>query len=259
MPRFSAKAKEIFDAIFYHTDIVKANELLEELEDPLDIAFGKLFIAWEYWQIKQTGKLLEIITEVENENKRLNDQFIQFKINFLYYAYYDDMDLLRHENKEQAEYYFNLIEQSYQDIDYKDDWEKYYCIGMYYFSKPVYYYEIRDDTANGITHQKQVIEAWSKMLEDGEYVSALGHIALGGHYSDSGDFEEAEKSWNRVLDACKKYNNLWQFWPLRNLSDLNFMRGDLQKAKELNQQRLDLVKGLDTTYDCNVCWLLCRR
>jgi hypothetical protein len=122
----------------------------------LDIAFGIIFMAWEYWQIAQTGKLLEILTEVENENKRFKDQFM---INFYYCVYYGSMDWYRTVDKEQAENYFNIIEQSYQDIDYKDDWEKYFCIGLYYFSRPGYYYAFRDDTTNVIKFQKKHNEA----------------------------------------------------------------------------------------------------
>ncbi len=53
MPRFSAKAKEIWDEIWYNTDIAKAKSLLKELKDPLDIAIGKGFIAIHYLMFQQ--------------------------------------------------------------------------------------------------------------------------------------------------------------------------------------------------------------
>ena len=241
MPRFSPKVKEIWDTLWYDTDIVKAEKLLEELQDPLDIAFGKVSIAYHYSWFHQPGEFLAILTEIKNENKRLKDQFIQFWINIYYCLYY----LGFHNpivSKEQAKKYFDIIEQSYQHIDYKDDWEKYICIGYYYTINALYEQKIKNDLPNAIKFQKKCINARSKIPEEGQYYSAVGHTLLAGLYLDNGDFEEAEKSRNRALDACKKYNNLWQLFNLGPLSNLNFLKGDLQKAKELNLQRLDVDK-----------------
>jgi tetratricopeptide (TPR) repeat protein len=247
MPRFSAKAKEIHDEIWYYTDIIKAKSLMKELKDPLDITFGKLFIADHYIIYQQLGEYLEILTEIENENKRLKDQFIQLMINY-YYCWYHLGVFNPLVSKEQAKKYLNNIEQSYQNIDYKDDWEKYYCIGLYYRMKALNEWRIKDDLSNAIKFQKKLIDAWSKIPEDGEYHSARNHINLGVYYVLGGDFEEAEKSYNRALDASKKYNNLDQLWPLANLSWLNFIKGDLQKAKELNIQRLDVANRLNSNF-----------
>ncbi|MHA2248935.1 MAG: tetratricopeptide repeat protein [Candidatus Kariarchaeaceae archaeon] len=247
MPRFSVKAKEIFNVISYHTNIKIANKLLEELKDPLDIAFGKLCIAYYYLLFQQHGEFLEILTEIENENKTLEDQFIQFLINSRYCKYYSGLNNPV-VSKEQAEKYLDNIKQSYQDIDYKDDWEKYHCIGHYYDTKAYFEFRIKDDLSNAINFQKKSIETWSKIPEDGEYYSTRGHINLGAFYQARGDFEEAEKTYNRALDTIKKYNNLWEFWPLDNLSELNFVKGDLQKAKELTMQKLDVAKRLNSPY-----------
>ena len=247
MPRFSAKAKEIHDEISYHSDIKKANKLLEELKEPLDIAFGKLFLAFHYISFEQLGELLEILAEVENDNKRFKDQFIKYLINNYYCLYYMGINnpIV---SKEKAEIYLDKIEQSYQDIDYEDDWEKYYCNGTYYFTKAMYEYTIKDDISNAIKLQKKCIEAYSSIPEDGELYSAGGHVNLGVMYLRSGDFEEAEKSHNRALNLFKKYDNLGQLWPLSNLSGLNFIKGDVQKAKELNKQRLVVAKQHNNTF-----------
>lgn len=247
MPRFSAKAKEIWDEIWYNTDIVKANELLEELKDPLDIAFGKLFIAYYYAFFQQQGEYLELLTEIENENTRLQDQFLRFIINWYYCMYYMGFNVPI-VSKEQAEKYLDIIEQSLQDIDYKDDWEKYYCIGWYYLIKAWYTHVIKDDLSNAIKFQKKSIEVWSKIPDDGEYYSAGGHNTLGFYCFQNGDFKEAEKSLNLTLNACEKYNNLLQLWPLGNLSSINFLRGDLQKAKELIIQGLDVAKRFKNSF-----------
>ncbi|MHA2251521.1 MAG: tetratricopeptide repeat protein [Candidatus Kariarchaeaceae archaeon] len=247
MPRFSAKAKEIHDETVYYTDMVKAKSLLKELNNPLDIAFGKLFIANHIHLFQQLDEFLEILTEVENENKRLKDQFLQFMINIFYYRYYTGMNIPI-VSKEHVEKYFDNIEQSYQDMDYKDDWEKYYCIGWYYSTKAWYAWRIKEDLSNAIKLQKKCIEARSKTPEDGEYYSDSYHNNLGYYYYMSGDFDEAEKSYNLAFSANKKYNNIYQLWGLDNLSELNFIKGDLQKAKELIDQRLDVAKRFETIY-----------
>ena len=116
MPRFSAKAKEIHDQILYHEDLIEANKLLEELKDPLDIAFGKLFMAYHVMLYSKKSEFLELLAEVENENTRLKDQFIQFMINFYYCFYYSGLNI-RIVDKEEVEKYLDNIEISYQDID----------------------------------------------------------------------------------------------------------------------------------------------
>lgn len=247
MPRFSAKTKEIWDTLSYHTDISKANKTLEGLKDPLDITFGKLFIAWHYFMFQQQSKFLVILAEIENENKILKDQFIQFMINYYYCLYYmgGSTPIV---SKGQAEKYFDYIEQSYQGIDYKDDWEKNYCIGWYYDSKAQYEEKFKDDLSNAIKFEKKCIEAWSKIPEDGEYHSAGGYITLSFYYGQNGDFDEAEKSINRALLVYKKYNNLFQRLPLVYLSWLKYLKGDLQKAKELNEKGLEVAKHFDNSY-----------
>ena len=247
MPRFSAKAKEIHDEILYYTDIVKAKSILKELKDPLDNAFGKFFIAGYYIIFQQPGKFLEILAEIESENKRLKDQFLQFLINVRYCIYYMGFNQPV-VSKEQAEKYLDKIEQSYQDIDYKDDWEKYICIGWYYNLKAEYEENITANFSNAIKFIKKCMKARSKIPKDGEYYSARGNINLGFYYRENGDFEEAEKTLHQSLDACKKYNNLDQLWSLFNLSSLSFIKGDLQKAMELNMHGLGIAKRFNNTF-----------
>ncbi|MHA2031186.1 MAG: tetratricopeptide repeat protein, partial [Candidatus Kariarchaeaceae archaeon] len=126
--------------------------------------------------------------------------------------------------------------------------EKYHSFGWYYVNKARYEWRINDDLSNAIKFQKKGIEAWSKIPNDGEYLSSQGYNMLGAYYLFCGDFEEAEKNHNRVLDACKKYNNLYQFWPLVSLSRLNIIKGNLQKAKELILRCSNVAKELNSTY-----------
>ena len=125
MSRFSVKAKEIHDEILYNTDVEKAKSLIEELQDPLDFLFGKSFIAYHYLLYQQHDELLEILAELESENKKIKDQFLQFLINFYYCNYYCGFNNPT-VSKEQAKIYMEVIENNYKNIEYEDDWEKYY-------------------------------------------------------------------------------------------------------------------------------------
>ncbi|MHA2275561.1 MAG: tetratricopeptide repeat protein, partial [Candidatus Kariarchaeaceae archaeon] len=245
MPRFSAKAKEIWDEIWYNTDIVKAKSLLKELDDPLDIAFGKIWISGYLISFQRVDELLELLSEIENENKQLNDQFIQFQYNYLYCLYFSGWNSPV-VSKEQAEKYLDNIEQTYQDIDYKDDWEKYYIIGRYYFSKAFYEFSVKKNYSNAIKIHKMCIETWSKIPQDGKYYSRFISGLLGVYNNAIGNFEEAEKLLNRALVVTKKHNNLWQLWILGNLSWLSFTKGDLQKANEWNEQRIAIAMHYDS-------------
>jgi len=248
MPRFSAKSKEILDELWYNSDFTKANKIKVELKDPLDIAFAKLFFASYYRRSQRQDASFEILTEVETENKKLNDQFIQFMINFNFCLYYMGIMGIAYPlvSKEQLKKYLAKTEQSFQDIDYKDDWEKYYCIGWYYMVKALVETVIKDDFPNAIGFQKKCIEAWSNIPREGEYYSASGYNNLGLYYLESGDLKEAEKSYNRALDVFKQYNNEFQLSPLGNLAWLNAVKGDLQKAMELNIQEISLARRLNS-------------
>ena len=246
MPRFSAKAKEIHDKIWYNSDVIKANKLLGELKDPLDIAFGKLFIIYYWMALQHQQEFLENLTDIENENKILKDHFLQFIINFYYCLYYVGWNNPS-VSKEQAEKYMDIIERSHENIEYEDNWEKYYCFGWYYAIKAAYEVSNKGEISNVIKFQTKCIEAYSKVPEEGEYYSATGHIMLGWYYMLNGDFEEAEKSQNRGLHAFIQYNNFYQLWPLGNLFRLNLIKGNLQKAKESIDLLLDVAKQHNST------------
>ncbi|OLS23425.1 MAG: hypothetical protein HeimC2_26290 [Candidatus Heimdallarchaeota archaeon LC_2] len=247
MPRFSAKVKKIHDEIWYNTDIVKAKSLMKELKDPLDIAFGKLFISKYNVSFRHLDEFHEHLAEIENNNKRLEDKFIQFMINYNYCYYYtrvhDSID-----SKEQFKKYLIIMEKSYPDIDYHDDWEKYYCMQIYYSIKASYEVKFTNNLSDVIKFHKLCTEASLKISGDGEYISDLAHNTLGIYYLDSGNFKEAEKSFQRSLNASEKYQNLWQFQSLGNLSWLNSLKGDLQLAKELNEKGLDIARHFKNAF-----------
>ena len=248
MPRFSARAKEIWDEIWYYSDIEKANKLKEDLRGPLDIAFGKLFIAYYYGLYQQHDKFLAILTEIEDENQLLKDQFLQFMINVYYCRYYKGWNnpIV---NKKQAKIYLDKIERSVQDIDYKDEWEKYYCIGWHFFSQAMYENFINGDPLKAIELMKKCIEAVSHIPEEGEMYSAVFQNNIGYFYLESGNFEEAEKSLILALDVHKRFNSIDQSMSLNFLCLISFIRGDLQTAKEMNMARLKVAKSFNNSYE----------
>ncbi|MCE7735989.1 MAG: hypothetical protein GPJ54_13995 [Candidatus Heimdallarchaeota archaeon] len=191
-------------------------------------------------------EFLKILAEVESENIKLKDQLLQFFINWYYCYYYMGWNNPT-VNKEKALRYLYEMEQSFQDIDFKDDWEKYFCEGWYNYSKAWYEWVIKDNVSNATNFQEKCVDAWSKVPEEGDYYSAHGYIMLGWYYFMIGDFEKGEKYQHLALSAFKKYNNLYQYFPLGNLVLINRIKGNFQKAKELNLQHLNLGRqNLDT-------------
>ena len=244
MPRFSAKAKEIFDIYWYHTDIKRAESLIKELNDPLDIAFGKIWVTNYYGNFKELEKLFMTLSEIENANKDLNDKFIQFMTDTTYCLYYLGWYTNPIVSRKEAEKYFNSGEQAFQTMKYQDDWEKYFIEGWYYLIKASFEHLKDQDITKAIITQKKCIDSWSKVPNDGEYLSIHGEINLGYISRESGFFENVEKSFFKVLNSKKKYNNLWQIWGWANLSLLNYQRGNLQKAHEYVEQIVEILKPL---------------
>ena len=205
MPRFSVKTKEIFDEIHYSNNIKNAKNLSEKIKDPLDAAFGKLWISEHLLDSQQLDEFLETITEIEKKNENLKDQFLQILINRLFCMYYVGWNnpLI---SKEQAKIHLYQIEQSYQNINYKDDWEKYFCLSRYYHIKATYEWKIKNDLSNAIKVQKKCVEVTLKIPNDGEAISARSQYNLGLYYYKIGNFDAAEKWYDRALDVYKKYN-----------------------------------------------------
>ncbi|MHA2100483.1 MAG: tetratricopeptide repeat protein [Candidatus Kariarchaeaceae archaeon] len=249
MPRFSTGAKKVLEAFHFHFDLQKANDLLQELKEPLDISFAKLQIAFHIQMFGQEAKFLEIMSEIRHENEILQDQLIEYLLNIRYCRHYLGFNnpIL---DKEQTKKYFDKIEQSYQTIDYNDDWEKYYCVGFYYHTKAVYDMTMEDDYTNAIISAKKCIANWAKIPVDGEKFAAIGHNNLGILYLLNGNFKEAEKSFtlNAGLSEHQLTDNMVTFWSLGHLSRLNFLRGDLQKAKDLTEQRLEITRQIKNPY-----------
>ena len=59
MPRISSNAKKIFDLIIYQADINEANEVIENLDESLDKAFGKVWLAYYFLCFYKINSALE--------------------------------------------------------------------------------------------------------------------------------------------------------------------------------------------------------
>lgn len=241
MPRFSQKAKEIFEEIWYQGDVNKAKKLTQELKDPRDIVFVKIWLARDLLVFKGETEFLEILSKLENENKELNDQFIQFLIYYLYILYYSGFNVPVIDS-DQAKKCLNNMEETYQTFNYLDDWEKYFIEGWYYYSKAFYSYKININFSDAIKFQKMCIDSFSNVPQDGKFLSEYNHLAMGLYYMEDGHFEEAEKSYKISLGVTVKYNQKMHSWLMNNLSFLNFLKGDLHAAKEYNKKSLKIAK-----------------
>lgn len=237
MPRFSSKVKEIHDSLRYKLNMEKANQLQNKLSDPLDIAISELFIAYYNLYFQQLTLFLKRLNKVEDINKALKDKFVQFITNCHYYSYYNGMNNPT-VSKGQAEKYLESMEKSYEELDCQDDWEKFYCSGLYYLMRA----QATEDSSKAIQFQKQCIKAFSLIPEDGKYYSASGYNNLGLYYLRIGNFQEAENSFNIALDIHENYANRLQLLPLSNLMALNYMKGNLGQTKDLIERGIEIAK-----------------
>lgn len=241
MPRFSQKAKEIFEVIWYQADVNKAKKLMKELKNPLDIAFGKIWIARDSLVFKRQTEFLKIISKLENESKELKDRFIQFLIYYLYILYYSGFNAPIIDC-DQVKKYLNNMEETYHALNHLDDWEKYFSEGWYYYSKAFYLYKVNINLSDAIKFQKMCIDSFSKVPQDGKFLSEYNHLNMGQYYLEDGNFEEAEKSFKISLEVTVEYNHKMQSWLMGSLSWLNFLKGDLRNAREYNNKSLKSAK-----------------
>jgi tetratricopeptide (TPR) repeat protein len=248
LPRFSAKVKEIHDAILFDVDLEKAKSLLNELDDHLDITIGKLFIAWFYGiDFHDEKKFIDLLTEIEIENMKLKDEFVQYLLNLYYFFHYIGLQgpVV---NQDKAELHLKNMEQNYRIIDYEDEWEEFYCTMWYYNNKGLFVHKIRNNTVKAIEYQKRCIETMSLIPVDGKDYVASGHVNLGHYYYANGELDKAEISLMKALTKRKKSSDRRQLLPLYNLIILNQMKGNIQNAKMFNEKRLDIARQFNDQY-----------
>ncbi|MCE7737041.1 MAG: tetratricopeptide repeat protein [Candidatus Heimdallarchaeota archaeon] len=262
MERFSSMAREVFEAVFYKTDISKAENLIDKInsDDQLGVAFGKCCTMFYYQENYDTKKLLQTFSDIEKINISLNDPFIKVITDLMWFLYYSGGDFTII-NFEKAKQYFNNSTRSYQwyegsnigdQSDHTlysnvnpDDWEKYFVMGWYHILKAQYHRKIDSDLTMAIESAKMGNSIWTKIPTDGEYLTKVHPSAencLGWYYHLNGELLPAESWFLTALKSSKVYENLWELWPNMNLYLLNNRRGDLYEAKKFNQRALEIAR-----------------
>ncbi len=239
VPRFSPKAKKIFDMITYKTDIEQSKVLSKELTNPIDIIFIKIWMLFGHFS---TINIELALAELEDLNLSNPDNFNSYFINchyFNYYAGYFNPMI----NIELAEKYFMNLESNYIQIDFLDDWEKYFCEGWYYYFKAIYNHRIGNNLGQGIIFSEKSKESFRLIPEDGWYFAmCIGNNNLAFFQRLAGYFDEAEKNFLIALQEAEKYDSLRQNYPLYNLQALYFQKGELEKIIEFNERSINLCK-----------------
>jgi tetratricopeptide (TPR) repeat protein len=244
MPRFSAEAKEVFDTIWYHSDLDQAQKLISNLKNPSDIVFGNIWVIFYLGNLQRLEKYLEILIKQNKLNRDLQDPFLQFFINSLYCMYYCGF-LNPVIDREEAQRYLELNEQEYPKLEYEDQWEEDFTKGWYYFTKAFYTFSVQGDIPTAIELQKKGGAAVSKLNQDKEIVSAIHLIQLGWYTWLNGNFDEAESHFNQSLENLKLYDNYWKIIPYLNFALMNLHQGNQQKATEWNEYALEIAIRFD--------------
>ena len=204
MPRVSVHAKKVFDLIWYNADIEQAKGMIKNLKDPLDIAFGKIWLGYFFLCFYSIYPALIELKEAE-ENTHINqDKFIIFLVHSLYLGYYLGWNSPIVDIK-LAKKYFISFQKFYFEIEYVDEWERFFSQGWYYFILANYVNFIENNLEKGIEYQRKSKEAWKFVPNDGEFLHKFfGNICVGYFLRLAGQFDEAEKLFLIALEESEK-------------------------------------------------------
>ena len=238
MPRFSKKAKTIFDLFWYNTDIKKAKIIFNELTSSSDILFAKIWFIYYNFTFFKPNLALAELKETDEINRNNPDEFYSFFINILYFFHNAGFNYVNPMiNRELTKDYFNNLESNYNHINFMDDWEKFFCEGLFYFFKGVYFHKIENNLDQGIILFKKSKEIFFLVPEDGSFFSkCVGNINLAFLQRFAGQFEESETNYQLSFQEAEKYHTWLKLFPLVNLTHLNVQKGDIKKAMEYNEE-----------------------
>ncbi|MHA1944840.1 MAG: hypothetical protein ACXAC6_01160 [Candidatus Hodarchaeales archaeon] len=237
----SPKAKEIFNLTVVYGDIEQARTLLKEIVDPLDYAMSQGMICSFLLNFQQSKELLDVLTEIENANKGLQDDILKIIIYFHRFAFYMGFNNPV-VSRSECQKYFKFCQELVPQIDFADDWERYYVTGMYKLLQAWYVEYFQNDYICAIQYHRQSIEAWSKMPQVVEELSQFMHINLGETFRRNGQFIEAVETLQLSLSAARKLKNIYQMWPLEGLFWLCFLKGDLIQAQIFAEESIKVAR-----------------
>ncbi|MFW9780483.1 MAG: tetratricopeptide repeat protein [Candidatus Heimdallarchaeota archaeon] len=247
MPRFSQKAKRIFDLIFYNGDVYRARNLLKEITNPLDRAISRVWIAFYLLLFQQFTELQRELAELDEANKRLKDDFLQLIISLHYFAYFMGFNNPV-VSRSQSEKYLKIAEKIIQKSPFEDNWEKFLAFGRFETIKAWNAELFQKNVLKAIHHQRKSIVAYSKVPQDGEYLSQAFHVNLGAVLQNNGQFDDAGEAHQKALTFLRKYGNIFQIWPLGSLMEIRYLQGDLIQAKNYAEKFLEVSKQHDNIY-----------
>ncbi|MCE7737714.1 MAG: hypothetical protein GPJ54_22675 [Candidatus Heimdallarchaeota archaeon] len=251
MSRFSSKAIEIMRVLVEETDYKRAATMLEEMDkdDLLNYAWVKIWMAFYQLLELKFNKMLSILNEIDEMNKDLNDEFIQFFIDTTYVWYYSGWGF-RITDNEKVDEYLEKVEYCFDKIDCLDDWEKYLIEARYQFAKFQYERASTGDPRKIIIHVERWIEALGKNPINGEYFKNMfGYNFLATYKMLLGEFEYAEKLLYKVISATSNNENLYKRNPYNTLIDLNILKGNFEEALNINDQNLQIADKYNNSFD----------
>lgn len=239
MPRFSSKVKKIFDAVLYETNLSKIDNLLTELSDPLDIAYGKHWKAFFSLDFQDRTSFNALLSDIENGNLELKDPILDFhiyRLKFLHNLGWNNPTI----DLDKSKKYFKLFDNLFAQLEFVDDWEKYWCTGIYLLTKANFQYSVNQDLDSSVKSREEGAIAFLKIPVDGPYLSSFSKMDLGILYAAQGDFEKSILILGESLKVTREYSNLYQLWSLADLTSIYFLQGKLELAKDWNNEMYSL-------------------
>jgi tetratricopeptide (TPR) repeat protein len=239
--QLSDTAKEVLYNYFLEGDIEVMNALVDDTSDPRDKALARYCIA-EYYLIvkKDTETFLNMIRELEEVNRQVNDLLLELTINYGYFALYS----LWQVNQKLGDQYSHLIQATYEKIKYVDTWENNLVEGIYHFSysRNTQGDRTREEIQRSIIHAEKGLEGFSKLGEKGQEIADLLSLYVGMLYFRLGNFEKAESLYLKSIDVGKKYNGFWLPSGLGALAWFYILTGDPHNAHKYNDLQLQIAK-----------------
>ncbi|MCY3412425.1 MAG: hypothetical protein INQ03_12380 [Candidatus Heimdallarchaeota archaeon] len=240
MTRYSSGAMEVYDQIFIHTNEQQARNIIETLEGPLDIAFGKYCLLFHLYTFQKTNEAIILLQEIIDLNVDLQDDVLQFYIALTQYLF----DIRTHRlDQERFSSRESELRSIYKLLIYYDDWEKFFITGLYY--QAISITKIREEAIQGLNKS---IESYGKMPKYGIYMANRKTQKLADLYTSLGEFELAEQQYMICFEGLQDYENLYFALVLDGLSSLHVMKDEIVQAIELQQKILDIGTRLENSW-----------
>jgi tetratricopeptide (TPR) repeat protein len=238
---------EVFEQWFYYSDIKKMMKLTGELTDPLDITFGKLWIS--FWGIVYQDYELAFSTllEIEEINEELKDEYIGFQLDVQHCWYYSRINgpVL---DGEKALEYLKKIEKKYPTPIGVDDFEKFFIEGAYYYTKGLVKRKLENNIIGAIEDIERSIERFRQIPKYGKDIAIFIGSSIAGYYIEIGNFDEARQLLINFINLFGPYNNNMIIFAYNLLVEIEYRKGEINKAIDFNAKIIDLAKKIESNF-----------